>query len=257
MSPVANNDIRVAIVDNSIAPSIYRPVDHWAAFLQVPFSSFRAPERRLPGLKEGFTHVILTGSEASIMEREGWVDAEVEFVREVLNRNLPILGSCYGHQLLALATRGAASVRRALRPEIGWHPIDIRTKSGLLGEEGTIYAFSSHFDEVIGLDEDFRILASTPGCPVQAFELRDRPVWGIQFHPEIDIPAARDFMSRLVGLGLETSSLFWKVLGMKPRDSGVIHRIVRHFLQARPGQLNPVFSLTKPSFSIKKHMKKL
>jgi GMP synthase-like glutamine amidotransferase len=235
MSPVANKPIRVAIVDNSIAPSIYRPVDHWAAFLRVPFSSFRAPEGKLPGLNERFTHVILTGSEASIMEREGWVEAEVEYVREVLSRNLPILGSCYGHQLLALAARGDASVRRAPRPEIGWHPIDIRTKSGLLGNEGTIYAFSSHFDEVIGLNEDFRILASSPGCPVQAFELKDRPVWGIQFHPEIDIAAARVFLSRLVGLGMETSSLFAEALGMKPRDSEVIHRIVRHFLQARPG----------------------
>lgn len=232
MNPAANKGIRVAIVDNSIAPSVYRPVEHWAAFLQVPFSSFRAPEGRLPDLKKDFTHLILTGSEASIMEREIWVDAEVEFVREALNLDLPILGSCYGHQLLALALRGSAHVRRALRPEIGWYPIDIRTKSSLLGEEGTIYAFSSHFDEVIGLDEDFRVLASTPGCPVQAFELKGRPVWGVQFHPEIDIPAAREFLSRLVDLGLKTSSLFEEALGTKPRDSGLIRRIVSHFLHA-------------------------
>jgi len=242
MSPADKKDIRVAIVDNSIDPYVYSPVDHWAAFLQVPFSTFRAPERRLPDLKKDFTHFILTGSEASIMEREGWVDAEIEFVRQVLSRNLPIIGSCYGHQLLALAIRGPASVRRALQPEIGWHPIDIREKSGLLGEKGTIYAFSIHFDEVIGLNEDFRILASTPGCPVQAFELEGRPVWGIQFHPEIDIPAARESLSRLIGLGLETSSLFEKALGMKPRDSGLIRRIVRYFLHSPQADKTLIFS---------------
>lgn len=236
MNTAAKKDIRVAIVDNSIAPSVYQPVEHWAAFLQVPFSSFRALEGRLPDLEKDFTHLILTGSEASIMEREGWVNAEVEFVQEALRLDFPILGSCYGHQLLALALRGPAHVRRALRPEIGWFPIDIRIKSGLLGEEGAVYAFSSHFDEVIDLDEDFRVLASTPGCPVQAFELKGRPVWGVQFHPEIDIPAAREFLHHLVDLGFKISPLFKEALGMKPQDSGLIRRIVRHFLGVTRGR---------------------
>ena len=168
MLPAGRKDILVAIVDNSIAPSVYKPVEHWAAFLGVPFASFRAAEGRLPDLGKEFTHVILTGSEASILEREPWVGAEVEFVREALKTDIPILGSCYGHQLLALAMRGPAHVRRALRPEVGWFPIEIRTESGLLGEGGTVYAFSSHFDEVSELDGDFRVLASTPGCAVQA-----------------------------------------------------------------------------------------
>ncbi len=230
MLPADRKDIRVAIVDNSIAPSVYKPVGHWAAFLGVPFASFRAAEGRLPDLGKEFTHVILTGSEASILEREPWVGAEVEFVREALKTDIPILGSCYGHQLLALAMRGPAHVRRALRPEIGWFPIEIRTESGLLGEGGTVYAFSSHFDEVSELDGDFRVLASTPGCAVQAFELKGRPVWGIQFHPEIDIPAAREFLHNLVDLGLRTSPLFEEALGMNAQDSGIIRTIVRHFL---------------------------
>ena len=235
MNPAAKKDIRVAIIDNSINPSVYKPVEHWARFLQVPFSSFRALEGLLPDLKKDFTHLILTGSEASIMQREGWVNAEVEFVQEALRLDFPILGSCYGHQLLALALRGPAHVRRALRPEIGWYPIDIRIKSRLLGEEGAVYAFSSHFDEVIDLDEDFRVLASTPGCPVQAFELKNRPVWGLQFHPEIDIPAALEFLRNLVDLGLKTSSLFAEALRMEPQDSGLIHRIVRRFLDSKSG----------------------
>lgn len=233
MKRETKKDIRVAIVDNSIVPSVYMPVEHWAEFLHVPFASFRAPEGKLPGLNKEFTHIILTGSEASIVEREGWVEAEVDFVREALSLGLPILGSCYGHQLLALALRGPAHVRRALQPEFGWPPIDIREKSGLLGAGGKFYAFLSHFDEVIDLDEDFRVLASTGACSVQAFELKGRPAWGIQSHPEIDIPAAREFLRRLIDLDLETSSLFEKALAMEPRDSRLIRRIVRHFLGSR------------------------
>jgi GMP synthase-like glutamine amidotransferase len=242
MRRAERKDIRVAIVDNSIEPSVYKPVKHWAQFLEVPFASFRAPEGRLPDPGNEFSHIILTGSEVSILERKPWVSAEVEFVREALSRDIPILGSCYGHQLLALAIRGPAHVRRARRPEIGWWPIEIQAESGLLGEAGTIYAFSSHFDEIIDLDEDFRVLASTPDCAVQAFELKGRSVWGIQFHPEIDIPAAREFLLNLVHLGLETSPLFGEALRMTARDSGLIRRILRHFLDVHlkgpDGRLN-------------------
>src|SRR4030042_118627 len=183
INPAAKKDPRVASLDNSIAPSVYTPVEHWAAFLQVPFASFRAPEGQLPDLEKDFTHLILTGSEASIVEREGWVDSEVEFVRDALSRGFPTLGSCYGHQLLVLALCGPAYVRRCSRPETGWRAIAIREKSGLMGGEGVLYAFSSHFDEVVGLDDRFRILASTPDCPVQAFELKGRPGGGMQFLP--------------------------------------------------------------------------
>jgi GMP synthase-like glutamine amidotransferase len=236
MKAAASRNLLVAIIDNSIDPSVYKPVQHWAPFLQAPFASFRAPDGRLPDLGKGFTHIILTGSEASIVEREDWVRSEVEFVQDALERGLPMLGSCYGHQLLALALCGPAHVRRCKRPEIGWLPVAIREISGLLGKVGVAYAFSSHFDEVTGLDVRFRVLASSAGCPVQAFKLKGRPVWGIQFHPEIDIPAAREYIQNLIDLGLETSPLFAEALRLKPRDSGLIRRIVPHFLGVRAGR---------------------
>jgi len=227
-----NKPIKVAIIDNSIDPEVYKPVEHWGVFLGAPWESFRAPEGRLPDLAAGFSHVILTGSEASIVEREPWVEEEVRFVRAALRQGFPILGSCYGHQLLALALRGPERVRRCPRPEIGWIPLRIEQKSAILGEPGRAYAFSSHFDEVIGLDQEFRILASTPGCAVQAFELCRRPVWGIQFHPEIDIPAAREFLANIIRRAPANAALFKEALRLVPHDSGLIRNIVGCFLAA-------------------------
>jgi GMP synthase-like glutamine amidotransferase len=233
MAVQGRKDIRVAIVDNSINPSVYKPVEHWGKFLMAPFESFRASDRRFPDLKADFSHLILTGSEASIMEREPWVDDEIEFVREAAAWGCPTLGSCYGHQLLAVALSGPACIRRSPRPEVGWYPIDILENNGLLGEKGTAYSFCSHFDEAVELGAGFRVLASTPGCPVQAFEFVGRPVWGVQFHPEIDIHDARQFLQSLVNLGLPTSRVFEDALRSRPRDSGLIRRIIRHFLGSK------------------------
>lgn len=234
MRTAPRKDVLVAIIDNSINPSIYTPVEHWGKFLGVPFVAYRAAEGRFPGLKSGHSHFILTGSEASIAEREPWVDDEVAFVQEAMAQGFPVLGSCYGHQLLALALGGTDRVRRSARPEVGWYPIDILKKNDLLGEKGTFYAFCSHFDEVVGLDSNYRVLASTTGCPIQAFELADRPVWGVQFHPEIDIPDARLFLGRLAELGLPTSPLFAAALRTEARDSGIVRRIVGRFLVSTP-----------------------
>lgn len=234
MLAAGGKDVLVAVIDNSIDPSIYTPVEHWGKFLGVPFSAYRAPEGRFPGLKSRHSHFILTGSEASITEREPWVDDEVAFVQEAVARGFPVLGSCYGHQLLALALGGTGMVRRSARPEVGWYPIDILEKNDLLGEKGTLYAFCSHFDEVVGLGNGYRVLASTPSCQIQAFELIGRPVWGVQFHPEIDIPDARRFLRRLANLDLPTSPVFAAALRTEARDSGIVRRIVGRFLGAAP-----------------------
>jgi len=225
-----SDDIRVAIIDNSIDPTVYKPIDHWRTFLGVSWEAFRAVQGCFPDLDQGYTHIILTGSESSILDRENWVYEEVEVVQEALERGVPILGSCYGHQVLTLALRGPAHIRRSPQAEVGWIPLKIQKKNSLLGNEGKAYSFSLHFDEVVDLDDDFIVLASTPVCRAQAFQLRTRPVWGIQFHPEIHISAARELLENLIRLELKTSPLFEQALGTRPKDSGLIRKIVRHFL---------------------------
>jgi len=222
--------IKVAIIDNSINPSVYTPVEHWSKYLKVEWESFRAPRKFFPKFREGFTHLILTGSEASILDRKRWVQEEVELVQEAVALGLRLLGSCYGHQLLVLALLGPSHVGLCTVPEIGWIPIEVKEDNGLLGKKGLAYVFSSHFDEVLDLDDSFRVLASTDNCRVQAFELKGRPVWGIQPHPEIDIGAAQKFLKSLIGLRLPTGPLFEKALASVPRDSGLVGHILAEFL---------------------------
>ncbi len=226
-----NREIKVAIIDNSINSSIYTPVKHWKSFFDEEWAAFKAKESQFPDLKSGeYTHLILTGSESSILEKEKWVYEEIELIQEAVEKNLHIIGSCWGHQLLAVALAGPLYVWRCTKPEIGWIKIFIKEDNSILGDEKQAFAFSSHFDEVINLSDDFVILASSEHCQIQAFQLRDHPIWGIQFHPEMNISDTQDYLKACISLNLETSSLFEKALKSIHKDSGLIYEIIERFL---------------------------
>jgi GMP synthase-like glutamine amidotransferase len=82
------------------------------------------------------------------------------------------------------------------RWEFGWLPVSV-TEAGqadpLLADLGNpFYAFLWHGDQVTRLPEGAELLASTEVCPVQAYRLRGRPVWGVQFNPQYDPEIAEE-----------------------------------------------------------------
>lgn len=222
---------RLAIIDNALDPDVYRPVRHWSRWLTEDWVSFEARNGRLPSLDDGFSHIILTGSEASILERPAWAEAEVALVREALGRGLAILGSCYGHQLLALAIGGPRYIRRCREPEIGWIPIRISGDDDLVGPVRTVHAFSLHFDEVADPDGLLTVLAETPICPIHAFRYGARPVWGVQAHPEIAPADGRELLGAEFERGYAGGRLIDQALRSEPRDDGLIRSIVAAFLR--------------------------
>ena len=223
---------RIAIIDNAVDPDVYRPVRHWSRWLDGGWVAFEAREGKLPSLEDGFSHILLTGSEASILERPPWAEAEVLLVRDALARGLRMLGSCYGHQLLALAIGGPRYVRRCREPEIGWIPIRIAGNDPLLGPARTAHAFTLHFDEVLDPDGVLTVLAGTPACPIHAFRYGAKPVWGIQAHPEIDPDDGRELLGTELERGFAGGPLIAEALRSEPRDDGLIRSIVAAFLLA-------------------------
>lgn len=225
--------VKVAIIENSIDCSIYNPVEHWSPYLDAEWDSFKATKSQFPDFQKGYTHLILTGSEASILEGQNWAYEEVEIVQEAVERGLSVLGSCYGHQLLALAFLGNSHVRRCPQPEVGWIPIQIKEENKLLGKKRRAFSFSIHFDEVVDLSEAFLNLASSKDCRIQAFQLRERPIWGIQIHPEIDALNAHKLLKKLISFDLKAKPLFETALKSKPKDSKLIWQIAKSFLASR------------------------
>jgi GMP synthase-like glutamine amidotransferase len=222
---------KLAILDNSLWPEIYKPVEHWTSFIKMPYQAFRAVEGYLPDLDEGYTHLIITGSEASIINPDPWLLPEVELVQEAVERGLTIVGSCYGHQLLALALAGRNSIRRAAAPEIGWIEVEILKNDELLGPKQKLYVFSSHYDEVFNLDENyFEIIARSEKCPVQAFRLKGKKVWGIQAHPEINPAQARLLLTGMVQNNFSEIDIIKRALDSPVIDSNWINLISQNFV---------------------------
>ena len=220
---------KIGVIDNSLDHSIYNPIRHWEICLGTEFEIFKATENHFPDVGD-FTHLILTGSEASVLHRERWAQEEVELVKEASMRDVSLLGSCYGHQILAVALAGPRHVQRSAHPEIGWIPIQTKGIGGFLGKDSLGYSFSSHLDEVVNLPEDFAILASSKDCEVQAFRWKNRPVWGLQIHPEINVNEARWYLEKRVLNKHEPLHLFQAALNSQPKDSGLIHHVLKEFL---------------------------
>ncbi|MBW2059031.1 MAG: type 1 glutamine amidotransferase [Deltaproteobacteria bacterium] len=226
---------RILILDNSIDHGVYQPLEHWKPLLLFPFDSFRVSAGEMPGSLDPYSHVIVTGSEASVLGDLDWILAEEELLRLAVGMGKVILGSCFGHQMIARSLFGKETVRRMKEPEIGWSRIRIIRGDSLVGRAGQyVHTFLLHFDEVCGLPkQEATVLARSARCRVQAFKLRQRPVWGIQAHPEIGIVEGL----RLLGSLLENDEHRRRYLARAerscPRDSGWIVPLMRAFQQSQ------------------------
>jgi GMP synthase (glutamine-hydrolysing) len=130
-----------------------------------------------------FSHLLLTGSELSASRRNPRDDELMDCVRGFVEGGRRVFGICYGHQMIGRALAGDGCCRRAATPEFGWKRLALEADPLFDGVEDLV-AVHSHHDELTGLPEPFRVIASTEDCAVQAFAYGDAPVWGTQFHPE-------------------------------------------------------------------------
>lgn len=221
---------KLLILDNALDHKIYRPLDHWSKALGFVPDHIHVPSGAPLPSAGNHTHVILSGSESSIVERAPWAEKERHWLQSSIHQGVRVLGSCWGHQLIAVALGGPACVRHAVQPEIGWFRVDVLESGGIL-PLGAMGTFTAHFDEVIpGSHPDIRVLARSASCDVQAFRWGSLPVWGIQAHPEIDPEAAREFLHSASTFWSDQNAIFHKALSTSVDDSGSIAEILNRFL---------------------------
>ncbi|ADU74899.1 GMP synthase (glutamine-hydrolysing) [Acetivibrio thermocellus AD2] len=137
--------------------------------------------------------IIFTGGPASVLDPKAPICD-----REVFELGIPILGICYGMQLMSHMLGG--TVEKAEQREYGKVNITFDTSSMLFeGIEKESTCWMSHTYYVNNLPEGFVKCADTPNCPVAAIENREKKLYGVQFHPEVvHTPKGRDILNNFL-----------------------------------------------------------
>lgn len=131
--------------------------------------------------ERGYIGVILTGGPNSVYDSES-----PHFDSALLELGIPILGICYGHQLLAYMSGGKIEAANEISEygKVEFTVLD-PTSPVFDGVPNRSISWMSHTDYVSKVGDSFEIIASTANCPVAAMCDREKQIYGVQFHPEV------------------------------------------------------------------------
>ncbi len=147
--------------------------------------------------------VILSGGPRSVYE-DGAPRLDRKVLEWMLSIHVPVLAICYGHQLLGLELGGR--VERGAKGEYGTATLRVLTDDPLFeNTPKTQRVWMSHSDQLVELPPGAVLLASTEVTKIAAFKLRDAPIYGVQFHPEVrhteyGMTILRNFLTKVAGL---------------------------------------------------------
>jgi GMP synthase (glutamine-hydrolysing) len=193
-------------------------------------------------LLDGVDAVMIGGAGAySVTNTYPWTASLVDLVQACYDRRVPLFGSCWGHQFIARAFGGAV-VKDLARAEMGTHSVEL-TDAGkadplLCDFPPRFPAQMGHQDRVSVLPAEAVELARNATAPYQAFRIADRPIYGTQFHSELDaererqrIVAYRSFYTEV----LQSEEAFEQTLASlrdTPEVDGLLASFLRRFAVA-------------------------
>lgn len=163
---------------------------------------------RLPRDARGYDAVLMTGSPLSVTAPEPWMAPAGDFLREAAERGVPVLGVCFGHQLLARSYGGRVE-RSTQGREVGTVEVALtpagRADPLFRGLPERFPVQATHEDLVAQPPAGATVLAGNAHTATQALAFAPH-VRGVQFHPEVD-PAAMRALIEARAKGLEADAL--------------------------------------------------
>jgi GMP synthase (glutamine-hydrolysing) len=185
----------------------------------------------LPGYEE-LSGVVVTGSHAMVTEHWEWSERTAGWLAGCVERGVPTLGICYGHQLLAYALGGEVGDNPSGRnfSTIPVHLVEAAEEDALLGGLPTPFlAQVGHTQAVLRLPERALRLATSARDQNQAFRVGEW-AWGVQFHPEFDSDIVRAYIEEyrdvLIAEGQDPAEL-----AANSVDASVGTEILRRFVK--------------------------
>ena len=187
-------------------------------------------------LLDGIDAVLIGGAGAySVTHTYTWTDDLIGLVMACYDQHMPLFGSCWGHQFIARAFGGTV-IQDSARAEMGTHDVEL-TESGRV--DPLFRDFPQHFtaqmghqDRVSLLPDEAIELARTDLAPYQAFRIAERPIYGTQFHSELD--AARERQRLITYRAFYTDAqdeAAFEATVAALRDTPDVDRLLEAFLQ--------------------------
>jgi GMP synthase (glutamine-hydrolysing) len=163
------------VVDNG---SVYtKSILDFLKTTQIEFEHLKYDKVSIPRLGK-YSSIILSGRQQNNTVMNA---INSKLIKHALQNLTPLLGICYGAEILALTVGGTIKKMKAARQ--GIYEINI-TKNNLLCS-GKINAFESHSYLVSKLDSSFKQIAKSTNCEFEMFQLNNKNIFGTQFHPEM------------------------------------------------------------------------
>ena len=183
--------------------------------------------------REDFAATIVTGSAAFVTDRAEWSERAADWLRDAAHAGMPLLGICYGHQLLAHALGGEVAYNPAGR-ESGTIHLDLEAPAAedplFAGLPASFPAHATHLQTVLRAPEGATVLARSAQDNCHAFRWGER-AWGLQFHPEFAthhmrgyVHARADCIARHGGCAGTVS----RQVSAAPLARQLLRRFVRH-----------------------------
>lgn len=165
--------------------------------------------------------LILSGGPSSVYE-----DGAPTIDKQIFDLNVPILGICYGEQLICHLLGG--KVEPSSSREFGKATINIIDNSDLFADlaKSTSQVWMSHGDSISKMPEDFEVIANTSSAPFAAIANKKRRIYGVQFHPEVvhsveGKKIIENFVVKIAGCEAD-----WTMKNFKKEEIASIQKIV-------------------------------
>jgi GMP synthase (glutamine-hydrolysing) len=178
-----------------------------------------------------FRAAVISGSWSMVTDHEAWSERTAEWTREMMQAGVPMLGVCYGHQLMAYATGGVVDYHPQ-GSEVGQLPVTLSAaarQDALLGElPDTFDVFLSHEQSVLTLPPGATALGASSHDPHQIIRYSPTAI-SVQFHPEFTAPVMSQIITsrseRIAMKGKDRDALLSRVSDT-PESRSLLQRFV-------------------------------